>query len=42
MKKEYMKPQMKVYEVKCSKFLTASFDYSVNDGLPGDDNNEML
>ena len=41
MKKEYMKPQMKVYEVKCSKFLTASFDYSVNE-FPGDENNEML
>ena len=41
MKKEYMKPQMKVYEVKCSKFLTASFDYSVNES-PDDMNNDML
>lgn len=41
MKKEYRKPEMKVYEIESNNILTSSFDYSVN-GMPEDQNGDML
>ena len=41
MKKEYRKPEMKVYEIESNNILTASLDYSVND-VPEDLNDDML
>ena len=40
MKKEYRKPEMKVYEIESNNILTSSFDY-VN-GMPEDQNGDML
>ena len=40
MKKEYMKPEMKVYEIESNNILTSSFDY-VN-GMPEDKNGDTL
>ena len=39
MKKEYRKPEMKVYEIESKNILTSSLDYSVHD-IP--DNEDML
>ena len=40
MKKEYRKPEMKVYEIESNNILTSSLDYSVNNDIP--DNEDML
>ena len=40
MKKEYRKPEMKVYEIESNNILTSSLDY-VN-GMPEDKNGDML
>lgn len=41
MKKEYRKPEMKVYEIESNNILTSSFDYSVNK-MPEVYNDDML
>ena len=40
MKKEYRKPEMKVYEIDSNTSLTSSLNY-VN-GMPEDQNGDML
>lgn len=40
MKKEYRKPEMKVYEIESNNILTSSLNH-VN-GMPGDENEDML
>ena len=40
MKKEYRKPEMKVYEIESNNILTSSLNY-VN-GIPEDENDDML
>ena len=42
MKKEYRKPEMKVYEIESNNILTSSLDYSVNNDIPEDYNDDML
>ena len=42
MKKEYRKPEMKVYEIESNNILTSSFDYSVNNDIPEEYNEDML
>ena len=41
MKKEYRKPEMKVYEIESNNILTSSLDYSVNE-KPLESNEDML
>ena len=42
MKKEYRKPEMKVYEIESNNILTSSLDYSVNNDIPEEYNEDML
>ena len=42
MKKEYRKPEMKVYEIESNNILTSSLDYSVNNDIPEEYNDDML
>ena len=41
MKKEYIKPEMQVYEVGTQQVLTASQEFYNNSVVPGDGNDEM-
>ena len=40
MKKEYRKPEMKVYEIESKNILTSSLNYM--NGMPEDENGDML
>lgn len=42
MKKEYRKPKMEVYEIESNNILTSSLDYSVNNDIPEEYNEDML
>lgn len=41
MKKEYIKPEMQMHEIKAQQLLAGSQNIKFNDGIPEDENDEM-